>query len=288
MQKLELNDLPRYSAKVRNILNNDLYNGRTIHKTPKEIKREYNDEKWRLVVDYIESNPRINIAEIEKKIYIGKEVLGCAEGQYCLEKDIIFYREQIKLYMQVLKTYLKNVNSLIELGAGYGAIILKLAQQMRKENVNVNYFAGEYTENGLKALELLSKRAGINIKTGKCDFFKLTADDIFKSASKPIIYTSYALMYIPELQSDFVEYILSLNPVMCVNFEPCYEAYDSDSIYGILCRKYIEVNDYNRNLVNILDEAQRKGRIEIVEKRNNVFGNNVLLPISVIAWRKRL
>ena len=81
-----------------------------------------------------------------------------------------------------------------------------------------------------------------------------------------------------------IDYIRKLQPKYCIHFEPCYEYHDSNTIYGLLCKKYIEVNDYNRNLIVILRQAQKDGKIKILEQQKNVLGSNPLFPFSVIVW----
>lgn len=44
----------------------------------------------------------------------------------------------------------------------------------------------------------------------------------------------------------------------------------------------MEMNDYTRNLLSVLREHEAPGGIEIVEIQENIFGDNALLPISVI------
>jgi len=53
----------------------------------------------------------------------------------------------------------------------------------------------------------------------------------------------------------------------------------------MLRRRYIEINDYNRNLVTLLQEHETKGTLKILKEERSLFGNNPLLPISVIAWK---
>jgi hypothetical protein len=50
-------------------------------------------------------------------------------------------------------------------------------------------------------------------------------------------------------------------------------------------RRYIEINDYNRNLVTVLEAAEKEGRIRILTQSPNLFGRNPLLPASLIAWK---
>ena len=50
-----------------------------------------------------------------------------------------------------------------------------------------------------------------------------------------------------------------------------------------MCKKYIEINDYNRNLYSQLIKAQKNKKIELKIKKN-VIGSNPFLPISIIEW----
>jgi hypothetical protein len=54
-----------------------------------------------------------------------------------------------------------------------------------------------------------------------------------------------------------------------------------------LRRRYIEVNDYNRNLVSLLRAQQAEGALRILEELPAVLGVNPLLPVSVIVWSPR-
>jgi hypothetical protein len=49
-------------------------------------------------------------------------------------------------------------------------------------------------------------------------------------------------------------------------------------------QRYIEVNDYNTNLVTLLREHQKRGLIKIIEERPAVFGLNALLAASLLVW----
>ena len=90
-------------------------------------------------------------------------------------------------------------------------------------------------------------------------------------------------MYVPELSYDFIAFLLDLKPLVVIHFEPCYEHYPMSEIHGLLCRRYLELNDYNRNLISIINRSTKNN--EIVSKiRKNVIGFNPLLPISVIEW----
>jgi hypothetical protein len=71
-----------------------------------------------------------------------------------------------------------------------------------------------------------------------------------------------------------------------VHFEPCYEHFDELSLTGALRRRYVEVNDYNRNLVSLLHRHAASNVIAILEETRAVMGVNPLLPVSIVAWRR--
>ena len=53
-----------------------------------------------------------------------------------------------------------------------------------------------------------------------------------------------------------------------------------------MCKKYIEVNDYNKNLYSILEKSRIKNKIDL-KITKNIFGHNPLLPISILEWKKK-
>ena len=278
MREIRFDEIPKYSSWVSKLLNQH----KIYYKNPMEVQREYNNEKWNDILQIIESTSNCNLSNLHNGIYNENEILGrSSEVGFFLQSAKQFYNDEIALYKKVLTKYLKKGDSIIELGAGYGAIILKLSEIF---GADYQYLAGEYTDNGLEAMRRLAMNEKNKIITGKCDFFSLTKDECFKNAGG-VLYTSYALMYINELSHNFVNYIKSIKPKYCIHFEPCYEHHAIDSLDGLLCRKYIEVNDYNRNLLTVLKKAEKQGEIEIIEENKNVFGNNALLPISIIVWR---
>jgi len=100
-----------------------------------------------------------------------------------------------------------------------------------------------------------------------------------------VIYTSYAAQYVPRLSSSFVDQLALFSPSVVIHIEPCYEHCEGKTLLGLIRQRYIEVNDYNTNLVTVLHEQRDRDDIEILEERPAVFGSNPLLAASVIVWR---
>ena len=87
--------------------------------------------------------------------------------------------------------------------------------------------------------------------------------------------------YVNKLDSNFVDFIKEFKPKAVFHFEPCYSHYSELSIYGLMCKRYIELNDYNKNMLSIF-ESYKDLELTILK---NKLGDNPFLPISLIKWK---
>ena len=66
-----------------------------------------------------------------------------------------------------------------------------------------------------------------------------------------------------------------------VHFEPTV-VNERTSLLGLLRNKYMELNDYNRNLIYVLKE---RTDIEILELKTDIFGLVPLNTTNLIVWK---
>lgn len=281
-EKILLNDLPKYSPSIRKLLFTSEEHIR--YKTSKEVIREFNDDKWGSVWSFIENHQNATLQDVNRYLFDElKEIVVFQKGEYLKKILKSACDNQISIVQSTLQRYMDQANCLVELGAGYGFIILNLIKRMK--NDHISYFAGEYTVNGIRSIGAIAENEKIKIEVDSCDFRELTLGPTFNKVRRSVVFTSYAMMYVPEIARGFIQYIRRLDPFYCVHFEPCYEHHDTLSLQGLLCKRYIETNDYNRNLISLLYAAEQRGELEIINEEKNCFGTNPLLPMSVIVWR---
>jgi hypothetical protein len=215
---------------------------------------------------------------------LGSAEVPCYDaGSLYLENGLEALNRQIDIYKRELSGFAADCSALVELGAGYGSIILRLAAS--KEFQGKPLFAAEFTAAGAKSMVRLADNAGIKLVIGRCDFGEAVLEG-FEIPPNALIFTSYAVHYVPQLQEKFMQLFLRFRPRAVVNFEPVLEHQDH-SLLGLMCQKYIALNDYNRNLLTVLEQATQAGKIEIVREVKSRFGINPFLPFSVLAWRAR-
>jgi hypothetical protein len=147
-------------------------------------------------------------------------------------------------------------------------------------------FAADYTSTGPALASLIAKEENVELTSGHCDFTSRKLTDL-SVPRDTILFTAYAAQYVEELGPRFIEGIIALEPKVVVHVEPVYEHAEETTLLGLLRRRYIEVNGYNRNLSTILHDHEELGSLEILEETAPAFGPNPLLAASVIAWKPR-
>lgn len=279
-QTYSLNDLPQFSPWPARLMGIDSYEVRK--KTPDQICREFEMEKWGKLLEWAKSQGSpISISDVNDKFHENNlETLCYDDGIYV---PLSIQQAQIKyidLVEQVISRYLP-ASSLVELGAGYGNVVLNLMS--RNIFTGLSFYAGEYTQSGIDLIRLLGKSSGKEIQVGFCDLSKSNLIDL-DIPENSILFTSHACHYIPKYSSTFVEAFRRFKPRAIIHFEPFYEHCQKNVLINLMRRRYIEINDYNTNLLTILHEQQVAGRIRIQEEKPSIFGFHPLLIISIVVW----
>jgi hypothetical protein len=279
--RFELNDLPLFSPWPARIMGVEHWEKRV--KTPEEITREYEVEKWGQLLKRVRDDQTLSTVEAVDTVFCGADTaVPCLVGS-----DITMlplsdaHRHHLDLLESIIRPYLP-APAIAELGAGFGSIILPLAKREFLSGMKI--FAGEYTESGQELLKIISLRENIPVTVGMADFNREQITDLDIPPGS-VIYTSFATPCVPELQDSFVESLCSLRPRAVIHFEPCYEHFDDRHLLGLMQKRYIEINDYNRNLATLLRKHETAGKIRILEEKPVIYGENLFMPASCLVWQ---
>jgi len=275
MQEL-LNNLPFYSKWPKLLLS--CGEKKLLKRSTRKTFKEYEKEKWGKLLRNLTKTGSFNIRAADKTF------LGKKKSVYLLKNKIYksntFASRQScnKSVFKILDNF--NSKTFVELGAGYGSIILGYLKYRKKFIKNKNWIAYEFSQNALKILKKLDNQKKVISKFG--DFTNPSSfSDIPKGS---IIITHMSLMMIPIIKSRLIKKLLDTNPKMVLHFETIPEFCRSD-LLGILQQKYIYFNDYNINLFKILHRFEEKKQIRIMQVKKNIYAENVLLPTSFVAWK---
>ena len=279
---ITLDELPAHTPWVARLLGAATWPQKT--KTREEVLREFEGEKWGPYLERArQTSEPVTVEDVDGWMFGDLPRSPISDGDRLELVSPLEARMRYLTWVEsVLRPYLRG--SVVELGCGYGSLLLALARRPALEGRRLT--GGELTESGLALLRILAKNANIAVTAGRCD---LSATPVTALAVEPesLVFTSYAAFYQPEVHVSFVDALLALRPRVVVHIEPCYEHCAQTSLLGLLRRRYIEVNDYNRNLATLLRSEEARGKLSVVEERKAEFGMNPLLAASVIAWAPR-
>ena len=251
LKKLNFDDLITYSPWPKRILDIERFDIR--YKSPSSIHKEFNIEKWGAFQKYQKNKINLDIVDNYFERF-DENICYVYRNNFYLDKGRYVFENHINVYSKIIEKYLEDSDSLVELGAGYGSKIINISKKNKFKKLKL--FAAEYTEKGMELMDIVAKKELKNIKIGFCDFFNLSLKDL-KIPKKSIIFTSYSLHYIKKYNDKLVSFFLDHDPKVVINFEPCYELYSIESIYGLMCKKYNMINDYNINLFSLLKKKCR-------------------------------
>lgn len=277
MNQIDFNDLPDYIDWPKKIIeNSDL---KIRYKTKEEIFREFGDEKWAYINSVLEDNSGIDLNQLEFLLNENiKKNISVVEGKFFQIKNSKVNEMHDEIIEEHLTKYSKYCETIVEIGAGYGSKILKLAS---KDKFSKNRFiAGELTQQGQNIIKKLALNMGVDVKVGYCDISNGDYNEL-GIPKNSIIYSCYSAHYVPDFQTSIYKMILKLKPSRILHFEPIYESFSSNKVYDLFCRKYIEINNYNTNLLSTINSLKEANFLDYQIKKN-IIGSNPFLPISVI------
>ena len=275
--KVDFNDLPLFCESTRDLLQSDV----TIikNKTKSEVLREFEKEKWGVLRNELSKKKKFDINYVEE-LYnpLNNSQIFFSKGNFYYSTTEKILKEHLSLYTEMFTKYLDKVSCIVELGAGFGSKILSLASQ--DEFAHLPIYAAELTNAGQDIIKMVARQMELNVNVGCVDFRtnKISGISIPKKA---LIFTSYALHYDPNPSKKLFHIFKDLEPFVVLNYEPCYELYNVDTIHGQMCKKYITINDYTKNIYSIIEKECSLNRLKL-NVIPNIIGDNPLMPISCL------
>jgi hypothetical protein len=283
MQAFTLDELAEFSPWVSQILENSF--NRNV-RTHLDVLREYDIEKWGALLAVFESDPSVGLDRFEECVYPEGDSRPFVEfGEFGLLNRADVWRRYVDHVAEALLVHCAEASALVELGTGYGALLLRLAR--RQEFQHLNFIGLDIAPSGLSLMNRLARRQGSVIQDGYCDLGASELGDT-PIPEGSVFLTSNALMCVPEVSTSLFETIGQLNPTAVVHVEPIYSDFSPFSVHGLLCRRYIEINRYSKSIYETLrDFLEAEPRFHVLSHARQIFGTNPLCPDSIIVWGPR-
>lgn len=180
----------------------------------------------------------------------------------------------------VISKYFSNLDGIYEFGCGPAYHLLRT----RKFNPNALLVGLDWTKTSQSIIEEI-KKSGVdkNIEGHNFDFYN--PDYNIDIAPNSGIITVAALEQVGENFKEFVTYLLSKRPTICVHLEPIDELMDTNDIIDNLSVLYCRKRKYLKGFLPYLQQLQSEGKLQIINKQRTFSGSQYIEGHSLIVWK---
>lgn len=276
-KKISVDQLPSYTNWPQALINSQkdvLY-----AKTKEKIFKEYEHDKWGLIYQDIK-NKNVSVDDVDEMQFKDpRKDMACSVGVNLFAAPPL----QVKLLLvDIIDNAISNVMSegdnIVELGAGTGSIILRLAKMDKYQRSK--FYATDFSNSSLNIIGHLAALDNVNINLQSLDFNSEVFDISIPKNS--IIFISFALCLIENINTNFWRKIMALSPKAIIVAEPIFDFYEDQTILGLLRKRYYLANQYSTNIYSSIIESTLAEVFVVKKITKNVIGINPLIPASLI------
>lgn len=230
-----------------------------------QVEKEYNLDKYAKLLEF-------NLKTIEEYKIKEFEIAGLKSGSIMPISfgDAIFnvpLQVARNLYYGLIKSKIEKYSStnICELGCGYGYNLSYLSNKV---------YGGEYSKNAVK----LGVKLGMEVS--EFNYYETESYNLIKPDTT--VFTTHSIEQIPdatviikslEKNKSKINYVIHFEPTVAV---------ERSTLFGLMRNKYMELNDYNRNLIEVL---KSNSNVEILELEYDIFGLVPLNSSNLIVWK---
>jgi hypothetical protein len=282
LNEIPLNDLPKWSGWPARLIGTEDF--AAVTRDLNKIHAEYSEDKWQKCADMFDAaGGKVDAFELRRMIYdlhSDKRRAAIVNGALvdASNADVMAWYDEI--LTSAMSDAVKSAKTIIELGCGMGHMLWVL----RSCFPGLAYRGGDYAETAVSlAARLYQKTPDISVE--KFNFYDSTYDIVEKSEGPVVIFTSQALEQVPT-SATVIETLSKYKKKIARVFhmEPAYAFYDDGTLLGQLRRRYIELNDYNRDLVPTL---RSRPDVEVLRQELHIVGWNPFNSLALTEWRFR-
>lgn len=276
-KKISVDQLPSYTNWPQILINSQkdvLYS-----KTKDNIFREYESDKWGAIYQEIK-NKSFSVDDVDEMQFKdpGND-MACSVGEGLFAAPPL----QVKLLLvdiidEAISEVVAEGDNIIELGAGTGSIILRLAK-MDKYKAS-KFYAADFSNSSLNIISHLAAHDDVNVNLQLLDFNSEIFDISIPKNS--IVYISFALCLIENINLNFWRKLMAFSPKAIIIAEPIFDFYEDRTILGLLQRRYYLANQYSTDIYSSIIESTLANIFKVKKITKNVIGINPLIPVSLI------
>jgi SAM-dependent methyltransferase len=214
--------------------------------------------------------------------YVRKIKVKRLFSTYIMPADDDFEVNFYTVYRHYLfNTYFSRYDPIYEFGCGTGYNLSILARLFPDKRL----FGLDWAESSTKLVNAIASAYRFTMEGRLFDFFH--PDYSLHVPEKSAFLTLNAMEQLGTEYDNFLEFILSKRPRLCVNSEPFIELYDENNLLDYLAAKYHRKRNYLNGYLDALRKLEEKGRIEILKEQRVYMGSIYHEGYSYVVWKAK-
>jgi len=202
------------------------------------------------------------------------------KGDYIISSSNSFEHDFTLVFRHWLyKKYFVDYDNIYEFGCGTGQNLAVMAEIFPRRR----FFGMDWVPESQKLLNAIASKCGWQIEGIHFDLFN--PDYELKILPNSLVYTSTSLEQLGSAYGNFLDYLLSKKPSLCVNVECIAEYYDENKLYDYVALKYHKKRNYLDGFLTRLRELEKEKAIEIIATKRTGFGNMYHEGYMYVIWK---
>lgn len=208
------------------------------------------------------------------------------------EQSFLISEEANKLQIEtILELAHENVDTIVELGAGYGSNLIRLASGFQGRTGDtfsqrdIKLIMAEYTSSG-RALcsEFLKLKNAPDMSLEHIDHKEPDLSFINQS-ERLLIFTIHSIEQVAKIPPNYFDVLSRAAPIVHgVHIEPVGFQFEPDSSKWDRHRAFVEKNGWNQNFAEVIRKAESDGLIAIDSIDTNFSAGQPENPSTLVTW----
>ncbi len=282
-KEIFIEDLPKYSDWPYRIVGLSDWNLSSGKRTKKHIQKEYG-QKWEKINNLINKNKNKTLEPFLhcafRNHFPSNLLIHINEKFFYVRTNKMLWDYIYKIIAEHIDPYIPKNKTIVELGAGWGRNLFRFFS----DGIADRIVGAEFTKEGVAAGRKIAEKYNVPGAFYHFDYNNPNKK-LLPELKDTVVFTHNSIEQIPCLKSAFIEFLIQAKPAVIIHFEPVYEYRTKNTLHHLLWKRYTELNDYNRNLLTLLKEMEKRKKIKIVKEEPHLLGLNAFNPGSFIIWK---
>ncbi len=256
--------------------------GRTGHRSRNRVAGEYDGTIWK---DILEARRWEKTASLHDYVVFrdAQSRVAKVEGRIVRISTGDYYEFRLAKLQEVMTLHAGDVDTLIELGSGWGHNLFSLALLNRWKTLQ----GFDISSNGVTATNEAASHFGVSSVQARKFDLTARADPAFAEMRGATVFSYLCLEQLKYSTATIIENLLAAGIRRAVHIEPVPEMLSWWRLGDTANRLYIAAQDYQNNLLSTLRSFESAGRLRIIDVSRLRFAPRPVYDPTLICWETR-